>query len=299
MVRIGMVDFDTSHVVEFTRRLHGVGVAPEDVVEGAGVAAACPGASDMMPERIPVYAEQMRDLGVELVDDPLDLLGRVDAVMVESQQGSKHLRRAEPFLQRGLPVFVDKPFACSLEDAEAMISPARRHGAPLMSCSALRYDPKVLETAALQGQLGECRGVDVWSSAALHPGNPGLFHYGIHGVEMVYALMGAGCRTVRSVSDAGGSVTVGIWPGQRMATLRGLRAAAGGFGFVYHGERGRWMASIEGAAFYSQMLRRVVAMFETGAPPIDLSETREIVAFILAAAASEERDGAPVDLQAE
>src|SRR5881396_903684 len=94
VIRVGLVDFDTSHVVEFTKRLNHVDIGQADWVEGAKVVAACPGDSQIMPERIPGYTEQLKKYGIEMVNRPEDLIGKIDAVMIESQQGSRHLERA-------------------------------------------------------------------------------------------------------------------------------------------------------------------------------------------------------------
>ena len=63
VIRVGLVDFDTSHVVEFTKRLHRVGVPEDQWVDGARVVAGCPGESAIMPERIGPYTEQLREMG--------------------------------------------------------------------------------------------------------------------------------------------------------------------------------------------------------------------------------------------
>ena len=86
MLRLGLVDFDTSHVVEFTKRLHGVGVPEEQRVAGARVVAGCPGESAIMPERIEPFTEQLRELGVEMVRRPEDLLETADQALYASKQ---------------------------------------------------------------------------------------------------------------------------------------------------------------------------------------------------------------------
>ena len=103
MIRLGIVDFDTSHAVEFTKRLNHVDIAEDQWVEGARVVAGVPGESKIAPELIPKYAEQMKKYGVPLFDDPADLFGKVDAVLIESVDGSVHLDRAMPFLEQGHP----------------------------------------------------------------------------------------------------------------------------------------------------------------------------------------------------
>jgi predicted dehydrogenase len=145
-------------------------------VEGAKIVAGCPGDSEIMPERIPGYVEQLRNYGIELVEKPEDLLGKIDAVMIESQQGSRHLERVHPFLEAGLPTFVDKPFTETTAQADAIIALAQKRQTPLMSCSALRYDPKIQEALARRSDYGAILSAEIWGNAPLHPGNPGLLH---------------------------------------------------------------------------------------------------------------------------
>lgn len=292
MIRIGLVDFDTSHVEAFTQRFNHLDVAETEWVHGATVVAGCPGDSEMMPERIPGYVAKLQSYGIEFVDRPADLLGRIDAVMIESQQGSRHLERARLFLEAGLPTFVDKPFAETVRDADAMIALARKHGAPLLSCSALRFDPQVVAALDRREALGAILSADVWTAAALHPGNPGLLHYGIHGVEMLYALMGPGCRTVHSVATEQSEVNAGLWPNGHVSTVRGLRDGRTGFGAVVHYEKGNEVFTVEGSAFYRELLKAYVGMCETGRPPLAYEDTREIIAFCAAAIKSQQKAGA-------
>ncbi len=291
MIRVGLVDFDTSHVVAFTQRLNHVGIDQKEWVEGAKVVAGCPGDSKIMPERIPGYEKQLREYSIEIVAKPADLIGKIDAVMIESQQGARHLERARPFLEAGMPTFVDKPFAGTLKEADAMIVLAKKHNAPLMSCSALRYDPLILDALERKKQYGEIENAEVWGNAPLHPGNPGLLHYGIHGVEMIYALMGTGCQFLQNMRTDQGEVAVGLWPGGRIGAVRGVREGQGGFGFTAHYKNGHRTAIIEGASFYTGMLNAIVRMFETRKPPIDYAEIREIMAFVEAVERSTQNHG--------
>jgi predicted dehydrogenase len=297
MIRIGLVDFDTSHVTAFTQRLNHLDIALEHWVESdCRVTAGWPGDSAIMPERIPGYVEKLTEYGVEIVDKPEALLGSIDAVMIESQQGSRHLERALPFLEAGLPTFVDKPFAGNVAEAEAMISLAEKHGAPLMSASALRYAVEVQEALRLREEYGVVLSADVWTACALHEGNPGLLHYGVHGVEMLYALMGTGCREVRSVVQPGGELTVGVWEDGRIGTVRGIRDGQYGFGCAVHYEKGHYAVPVTANTYYSEMLKRIADLFTMKVPPIPYAELREGIAFMDAALASRQRDGAPVTL---
>ena len=261
MIKIGLVDFDTSHVEAFTQRFNHIDVPEADWVEGAKVVLGCPGTSDMMPERIPGYTEKLRGYGVELVEKPSDLFGRIDAVMIESQQASKHLERSTPFLEAGMPVFVDKPFAARLDDVDAMISLAIKHNSPLLSCSALRYDPQIKAAKEIQVTMGSLLSADVWGACALHEGNPGLLHYGLHGVEILYSLLGPGCVEVSSTRNDAGEIAIALWKNGHLSTIRGIRDGQYGFGFVAHYEKGNVPFVFEGWACYRELLKVFIEMY--------------------------------------
>src|SRR5262249_28972794 len=149
-------------------------------------------------ERIPEYKKQMEALGVPLVDKPEEMIGKVDGMLIESQEGGVHWERARPFLEAGLPCFVDKPFACSTADARKMAELAAKKKVPIFSSSSLRYATELVQFGS-DAKLGKVLGVVAYGPAPLNDKdptrNPGLYHYGIHAVEMLYALMGPGCKT--------------------------------------------------------------------------------------------------------
>jgi virulence factor len=296
LIRVGLVDCDTSHVVAFTQRLNHVGIPESHWLDGAEVVAAVPGSSLVSPERIGPFVDQLRGYGVEILDSPDQLLGRVDAVMVESVDGSVHLARAMPFVEAGLPLFVDKPFTTSVADARQLVDAAHSRGIPLTSASALRYCPEVLAVQARAAELGPVHGVDAYTPGSLHPRNPGLFHYGVHGVETVYALMGTGCQSVRCVHEEGVDLVVGRWTDGRVGTVRSTRRGSYALGFTAFCEKGVVPALVDSKALYTDMLRVVLRMFETRQWPLTPEELIEPIAFQEAALRSQERGGEEVAL---
>jgi virulence factor len=296
VIRLGLVDFDTSHVTEFTKRLNHIDIAEDQWVEGAKVVAGVPGRSQIAPDVIPKSVEQMKKWGIPLFDDPAELFGKVDAVMIESVDGSVHLERALPFLEKGMPTYVDKPFACSLADARAMIDLAMRKHIPLMSSSSLRYAPEVVEAKEGKGTAGAILGVSTYGPAPTHPRNPGLFHYGIHPIEILYTLMGPGCKQLTCVSRPGGEVVTGAWSDGRLGSVRGIRAGRADYGFTLFCEKAVSTQGVGSKYIYRELLKQIVRMFETQQLPIDLRETLEIVAFIEAAKRSADGGGSAIDV---
>lgn len=292
MIKFGLLDFDTSHAVEFTKRLNHLAIDKEQFVDGGKVVIGCPGESKLSPERIAGYTDEMKKLGVPLADKPTDMIGKVDAMLIEAVDGSVHYERARPFLEAGIPCFVDKPFACSVSDARKMIDLAAKKKLPLFSSSSLRFAPELVDFVADQ-KHGKILGAISYGPASLHERNPGLFHYGIHAVEVLYTLMGPGCETVTCTADKGADVTTGHWRDGRIASVRGVRAGAADYGAIAFTEKRVAQVPIGTKFIYRELLKKVVETFTTGKPPIDIAETLEIVGFIEAAFKSQNNHGMP------
>jgi virulence factor len=296
MIRAGIVDFDTSHVVEFTKRFNHLDIDEEQWIDGVQVVMGYPGTSTITSKEVMEgYTATLRDeYGIAIVEKPEDMIGKIDAVLIESQGGSVHLKRARPFLSAGIPTFIDKPFTCSLSDAQELAALASANGAPLLSASSLRYALEIKEIKANHGEFGAIIGAEAYSPASLHPQNPGLFHYGIHGVETLYALMGSGCRSVSCINEEGEEVVVGRWKDGRIGTVRGLRHPPHDYGFTAFCEKKIISKGINTAYIYRGLLEEVAKMFKTRRAPLDMAETVEIIDFIESALASAGKNGESV-----
>ena len=194
-MRIGIIGLDTSHAIAFTKTFNAESPAP--AVAGCRVVVAYPhGSADIesSTSRIPGYTEEIQKLGVEIVDAIDALVERVDAVLLETNDGRPHLAQVLPVLKARKPVFVDKPIAASLVDAIAIQEAARHYQTPLFSASSLRFLGQAREVRS--GEFGPVVGCDTYSPCSLEPTHPDLYWYGIHGVEGLFAVMGPGLQTV-------------------------------------------------------------------------------------------------------
>ena len=297
MIRVGILDFDTSHVVQFTKRLNKIDVAEDQFVEGGQIVCGCRGASEITDAaRMDEYTEALKGYGVPLVERPEDMIGQIDAVCIESQAGSAHLARVRPFLEAGIPAFIDKPFADTAANAKAMAEIAEKNNVALFSSSSLRFAEEVVDVTAKEAEIGKVVGANAYSPASLHEGNPGLLHYGIHGVETLYALMGPGCKSVQTAFTEGGEVTMGLWDGDRIGVVRGTRAGAHSYGFCAWCEKRVVQSAIGTANIYRELLKQIIKTFQTGKASVPMSETVEIIAFINAALESAHSGGTKVEL---
>ena len=198
-------------------------------------------------------------------------------------------------MKAGIPCYIDKPFANSADDALAIAKLAQENNVPFFSSSSLRYAPEVV---AAKAELGTIFGADAWSPASLHEASPGLAHYGIHGVEILFALMGAGCQAVScAFSEEIGEVNTARWSDGRVGVMRGTRKGAHDYGFVAWGESEVRRSGVDAAYIYRELVKEFVELFATGKSPIDPNETIEIVCFMDAALESSKQSGEWVELK--
>ena len=294
-IKVGMIGLDTSHVIAFTKTLNRDNAGTD--LAGITVVAAYPGGSPDVAssrDRLEGFTKEMRNLGVEIVDSIETLLTKVDVVMLESVDGRPHLKQAEPVLRAGKPLFIDKPVAGSLADAIEIFRLAEEYKCPVFSSSSLRFSPGILGMRN-DARIGDIVGCMVYSPCTLEEHHPDLFWYGVHGVEMLYTIMGTGCREVTRVHTDGCDVVTGVWNDNRVATYRGIRDGKTEYGAVVFGKDG--IAESGKYAGYEPLVVEVAKFFRTLKPPVSAAETIEMFSFMEAADESKRQGGKPVTIE--
>ena len=83
--------------------------------------------------------EVFEKFGLDFIaEKPEDMLGKVDAVMVTARDGKFHPEFARPFVEAGLPMFIDKPFAVDPAEALALVRLAKSKNVPLVGGSSVK-----------------------------------------------------------------------------------------------------------------------------------------------------------------
>lgn len=293
--RVGIIGLDTSHSIAFVKSLNAPDSLPE--LKGYKVVAAYPrGSADIesSTKRIPGYTEDVKKMGVEIVNSIDDLLKKVDVVLLETNDGRPHLQQALLVLKAGKPMFIDKPVAGSLKDAIAIYEAANKYKVPIFSSSSLRYMETVRDV--VKGKIGKVLGADTFSPATIEKTHPDLFWYGIHGVEILFSVMGTGCQKVTRIHTADTDIVAGTWKDGRMGTFRGTRTGKHDYGGTVYGEKEN--ISLGPFNGYDNLLVQIINFFRTGKAPVSPEETIEIYAFMEAADESKRNNGEPVSLEA-
>ena len=293
VLRAGIIGLDTSHVIAFTKALNAE--KPEPQYAGVRVTVAYPqGSKDIesSTSRVPKYTEQVKAMGVEIVDSIDTLLQKCDVVFLESNDGRVHLEQAMPVFKSGKRVFIDKPVAGSLAQCVALYEAAAKYKTPMFSSSSLRYTIKMKEIAA--EKYGPVKGASTYGPCALEKTHPDLFWYGVHGVEMLFALMGPECESVVRSSSEHADVVTGIWKDGRIGTYRGNRNCKYNFGGDAFFDKS--VEQIDDYKGYAMLLEEIVKFFKTGKTQVSPEETIAIFAFMEAADESKRQGGVPVKI---
>lgn len=293
-LRIGIIGTDTSHAGAFTAMLNDP--SNKNYIPGARVVAAFKGGSadlESSASRVDKYAEELASkYGVEIVPSIQALLPKVDAILLESVDGRKHLPQFREIAKAGKSVFIDKPLASTLPDAREIARIGRENGVRWFSASSLRFSRGI--PALKQPEL---RGAVVWG-----PGPTDKTHqldlswYGIHSVEILYSFFGRGCVEVTRVSGANGDVVTGRWSDGRLGTVV-LDNDYAGFGATTFAKRKSLVSGADFYTGYQDLVAEIIKFFNGGPPPVEESETLEMFAFMDAAQRSKESGGKPAPLK--
>lgn len=184
MLRIGVLGLDTSHSETFAEAIASTGTASVTAVWDEG--------NVRDTSHLDRFCEAF---DATPVDEPTDVIDHVDAVMVLSVDWDTHASLAVPFLEAGIPTFVDKPIAGRLEDIEAIADAASN--APLFGSSAVPFHPNITSLPR-----------DRSPRTITATGFKDPFYYGAHLVQTVRSLTTADWTVVMPAADPGRTVEV-------------------------------------------------------------------------------------------
>ena len=290
-VTFGIVGLD-GHGPVFAEAING----PERQVAGARVTAAVAVPSVMISsEALARNVEQTRALGVEIVEAPEDLAARADAILVLHDDGARHLDLTRRVAALGKPLFVDKPLEATAAKARELIDVCRAHACPVFTASSLRFSPEIREVRDNDAD-GRVISAMTYSPFTMKPTMPGWIYYGVHAVEPLYALMGAGCREVRCVRAGPAAAAIGVWADGRIGIARVATDGERGYGFTVWRDKAVRVSAVDTDGIYPALLDRVKTFAGTGRPPVDADESVEVIAFMEAANESMARGGDSVGL---
>lgn len=126
----------------------------------------------------PAVARHIAQAGLieHVVDDYRAMIGSIDALLLARDDAETHDLFAAPFLEAGIPVYIDKPLALSLADANRILA-RQQYPGQVFSCSALKYASELQLSEQERQQIGKIRLVQAtvpkdWEKYAMHAIDP-------------------------------------------------------------------------------------------------------------------------------
>lgn len=140
--------------------------------------------------------------GVRIMDSFDEAVGLVDGLVITARHGDNHYKYAKPYIESGIPMFIDKPITISEEEALKFMSELRDNGVRISGGSSLKYDRLVekLKKEACEEIGGKTVGGFVCAPLQSQSEYGGFFFYAQHLVEMVCEIFGRYPNSVRATA---------------------------------------------------------------------------------------------------
>ncbi|MFK7697076.1 Gfo/Idh/MocA family oxidoreductase [Paenibacillus sp. HJGM_3] len=226
-----------------------------------------------------------------VAERPEDVIGHVDAVVIATDKGHEHVERCRPFVEAGLPVFVDKP----LVDNEADLQTFCRwvaEGRAILSSSSMRYCKEYAPYRLSTNNLGPIRFATITTPKSWE-------RYGIHALEGLYPILGPGFLSAQNVGTKDSNVVHFKHASGAEVIVTAIADMYGSFGVLQLcGTQDHALVSMKDS-FYSfkAQLQAFVDFLRTGVRPFPFEETVELMKMVIAGIRSRDEGGRLVRLE--
>lgn len=211
-----------------------------------------------------------------VVKKPEDMIDKVDAVICATDIPSEHVTRCRPFIEAGIPVFIDKPLADNEEDLKTFIS-WKNSGFHFISSSSMRYKKSLEPYHKNHHELGELMYI-------CQPMCKKWETYGIHALESVYPFLGPGFLTVQNTGTSESNMVhithksgcdVHIPLKKEMYGAFSVTLLVGRYGNIALSDNDHYYS-------FKKQQEMFVRYLRTGIEPFDFKETIELTKMVIA-----------------
>ncbi|MBS14793.1 MAG: hypothetical protein CME19_24810 [Gemmatimonadetes bacterium] len=269
MINIGIVGAENSHTVAIAKTLN-----IEKRVPGFRVTSVWGEAAR--------YARDAQERGQipTIVKDPAEMIGNVDAALVDHRHAKFHLPAVRPLLEKKIPLFVDKPFSYRTKEGREFFDRAKQLRVPVTSFSVLPKQASFVQLARDARKLGRILSVVSTGPCDIKSKHGGVFFYGIHQVDMVVRLLDQDVTHAELHRHKANHTATFYSTSGAISTMNLISEGRPEFHVCVIGEKGRLDRIItRDESTYLSGIRAFCRMFKTG----KTDETRESILTPVAA----------------
>jgi len=226
----------------------------------------------------------------DVVEKPEDVIGHVDAVIIATDKGHEHVDRCRPFVEAGIPVFVDKPLVDNENDLRIFRAWVDE-GKPIMSSSCMRYCKEFTPYRLSTTDLGTVRFASITTPKSWE-------RYGIHALEGIYPILGPGFITARNTGTADRNIVHFTHRSGADIIVAAVNDMYGAFGVLeLCGTDGHATASMSDTFYaFKTQLEAFIVFLRTGMCMVPFAETEELMKMLIAGIRSREEGGREVNI---
>lgn len=281
MFKLALIGLDTSHSVEFSKRLQGHDLPDEQKIDGMKIISCYRMVSDFIDEEEANKRQAiLESLNVKVTKDLASAVEGADGILIELNDPAVHLPFFEKIADFGLPVFLDKPFADTVENAEKIIEIAKEKNVRLWTCSALRF---ISSLAAAKKEIADPALCNVFGPLGKAAKGSDFIWYGIHTVEIMSTIMGSGAESVLAHKDSNGIVLTVQYTGNRRAVAQCNNDLYFYGGDLFSRDKHTTFEFGADPLMYTNLLKQMKSFFLEEKQPIELNDSLEIQKILNAA----------------
>ena len=135
------------------------------------------------------------------VKDPAEMMGKIDALIVDHRHAKYHLEAAAPFVKEGIPTFIDKPFCYRVKEGKDFLEMARQAGTPVTSYSSIAHSAATFDIKMQVEKMDDIYQVIRTGPVDLDSKYGGVFFYGVHILQPLMVIFGEDIERVRITRD--------------------------------------------------------------------------------------------------
>lgn len=151
-----------------------------------------------------------RDFGVYMMKSYDELVGQVDGVVITARDGKNHYKYAKPYIESGIPMFIDKPITNSEEDAKAFKAELKAHNIKISGGTSIVLCEMItdLEKGIKENKYGKIYSGFLRAPVYMNSEYGGFFFYAQHLVQMATHLFGCFPKAVKAYPNGDSYVCV-------------------------------------------------------------------------------------------
>lgn len=132
-----------------------------------------------------------------------EFVGKIDGLIITARHGDNHYKYAKPYIESGIPMFIDKPITVSEEDAIEFIQELKANKVRVSGGSMCKYAAQVQELKKLveSGEQGKVLGGFFRAPINILERYGGFYFYTQHLVQVMCEIFGFYPESVKAFTN--------------------------------------------------------------------------------------------------